>query len=74
MGTEPRIVFRVHAIRRMLERQISVDDVRQALETGDSIEEYPPRTFPEENMKCVVRKQGETAPGNATMTLPIRAA
>lgn len=41
MGAEQRIVFRVHAIRRMFERQISVDDVRQALTTGQTIEEYP---------------------------------
>ena len=41
MGAERRIVFRVHAIRRMFERQISVDDVRQALATGETIEEYP---------------------------------
>jgi Domain of unknown function (DUF4258) len=41
MGAEQRIVFRVHAIRRMFQRQISVDDVREALAAGQIIEEYP---------------------------------
>ena len=36
-----RIVFRAHAIKRMFERQISDDDVRHVLETGEVIEEYP---------------------------------
>jgi hypothetical protein len=35
-----RLVFRVHAIQRMFQRQISKDDVRHVLETGDIIEEY----------------------------------
>jgi len=34
-------VFRAHALRRMLERQISADDVRWVLETGVTIAEYP---------------------------------
>lgn len=36
-----RIVFRVHAIRRMFERGIGEDDVRAVLETGEMIEDYP---------------------------------
>jgi Domain of unknown function (DUF4258) len=36
-----RLVFRVHAIRRIFQRQISTDDVRHVLETGDIVEEYP---------------------------------
>ena len=36
-----RLVFRVHAIRRMFERQITPRDVRGVLETGELIEEYP---------------------------------
>jgi hypothetical protein len=36
-----RLIFRVHAIRRMFEREISEDDVRQALSTGKIIETYP---------------------------------
>ena len=35
------LVFRVHAIRRMAERDISVSDVRVALESGEVIEKYP---------------------------------
>lgn len=38
---EKRIVFRVHSVKRMFKRSISVDDVRQLLESGEVIEEYP---------------------------------
>lgn len=36
-----RLVYRTHALRRMLERNISADDVRWVLETGVTIAEYP---------------------------------
>ena len=36
-----RVVFRLHAIRRMYERGIGVEDVRHVLATGRIIEEYP---------------------------------
>ncbi len=36
-----RIVFRVHAIERMFQRRITVQDVRQVLAHGETIEEYP---------------------------------
>jgi len=36
-----RLVFRVHAVQRMFERQLSVEDVRQALAGGENIEQYP---------------------------------
>lgn len=35
-----RLVFRQHAIRRMFERDISVDDVAVALEGGKLVERY----------------------------------
>lgn len=35
-----RLIFRVHAIQRMFKRGISGEDVRQALLTGEVIEEY----------------------------------
>lgn len=35
-----RIVFRVHAIKRMFERQIGVDDVIHVLNSGQIIEAY----------------------------------
>lgn len=38
------LVFRVHAIKRMFQRRISKDDVRQVLETGETIEMYPQDT------------------------------
>ena len=34
------LVFRVHAIQRMFEREISVKNVRKILETGEIIEDY----------------------------------
>jgi len=36
-----RLVFRVHAIQRMFEREISKEDIRQVLATGKTIEAYP---------------------------------
>ena len=38
---EGALVFRVHAIRRMFERKISVADIRQVLGAGEVIEAYP---------------------------------
>lgn len=35
------LVFRVHAIQRMFEREISEADVRQVVKTGTIIESYP---------------------------------
>lgn len=37
----PRVVFRVHAVRRMIDRRVSVDDVLTVLSQGEVIEEYP---------------------------------
>lgn len=37
----PRLIFRVHAIQRMYQRRISVEDVKYVLATGEAIEEYP---------------------------------
>ena len=34
------IVFRVHAVQRMFEREISVKNVRKILDTGKTIEDY----------------------------------
>jgi len=36
-----RLTFRVHAIERMAERRINVDDVLHVIETGETIEAYP---------------------------------
>lgn len=41
MTRSTSIVFRVHAIRRMYERRISADDVREVLASGETIEDYP---------------------------------
>lgn len=37
----PRLIFRVHAIQRMFQRRIRMEDVRHALATCEAIEEYP---------------------------------
>lgn len=36
-----KYVFRVHALRRMVERRVSDVDVRGAVENGEVIEDYP---------------------------------
>ena len=36
-----RVIFRVHALVRMFERRISVDDVRTAITHGEAIQTYP---------------------------------
>lgn len=36
----PKIVFRVHAVQRMFERNVSVRNVSQALHSGEVIEDY----------------------------------
>ena len=41
--TASRLVFRVHALRRMVLRNISDSDVRTVLTTGEIIEEAPRR-------------------------------
>ncbi len=40
MGDKP-LIFRVHAIQRMAQRGITVEDVRRVLDRGDVIEDYP---------------------------------
>ncbi len=40
VGDQGNIIFRIHAIRRMFERALSVDDVRAVLATGETIDEY----------------------------------
>jgi hypothetical protein len=39
-----RFSFRVHAIRRMFQRQVSPPDIRHVLATGEIIEDYPDDT------------------------------
>lgn len=36
-----KLVFRVHALRRMFERQLGVEDVEAVIESGETIEDYP---------------------------------
>lgn len=39
-----RLVFRVHAIQRMFQRQITMLDIEHVIETGHVIKEYPDDT------------------------------
>lgn len=39
-----RLVFRIHAIQRMFQRRISMEDIRHVLVSGEIIEEYPEDT------------------------------
>ena len=36
-----RLVFRVHALQRMFQREINEEDIRHVLATGKTIEGYP---------------------------------
>jgi hypothetical protein len=36
-----RLIFRAHAIQRMFQRQISVNDIHNVLSSGEIIETYP---------------------------------
>ncbi len=39
-----RLVFRVHAVQRMAERQVTVEDVRDVVLNGEVIRAYPDDT------------------------------
>lgn len=54
-----RLVFRLHAIQRMFQRQITEDDVRHVLATGQVIEDYPDDTpYP----SCLILGWGSNRP------------
>ena len=36
----PKLIFRVHAVQRMFERNITRDDVKAVIEAGEIIREY----------------------------------
>lgn len=38
--TNPKIIFRVHAVQRMFERNVSIKKVLGAIESGETIEDY----------------------------------
>lgn len=46
-----RLVFRTHALRRMFQRRITVGDVREVVERGETIEDRPAdRPYPSQLM------------------------
>jgi uncharacterized protein DUF4258 len=36
----PKITFRVHAVQRMFERKISMRNISQVLQSGETVEDY----------------------------------
>lgn len=44
MSPTQRLIFRVHALRRMFERRITVEDVRAVVTDGEVIHDYPDDT------------------------------
>ena len=51
--------FRLHAVERMFERGISMEDVRQVIQSGKVIEDYPnDKPFP----SCLVLGKAEGKP------------
>src|SRR5207237_41445 len=58
-----RLVFRVHAVRRMAQREISVEDVREILRTGTVIENYP-HAVPEPTRAGVERVAADSRGGD----------
>jgi len=36
----PSVIFRIHAVQRMFERNVSTRDVSQALQSGETVEDY----------------------------------
>ena len=38
--TNQPIIFRIHAVQRMFERRITIENVRQVLQSGEMIEDY----------------------------------
>jgi hypothetical protein len=39
-GASPQVTFRVHAVQRMAERGVTIDEVRAVLTQGETIEDY----------------------------------
>lgn len=54
---DPKVIFRVHAIQRMFERNIAAKKVTQALQSGKTIEDYSSE-MPEPG-KLIVGFQGK---------------
>lgn len=36
----PNVIFRIHAVQRMFERNVSTRDVSKALQSGETVEDY----------------------------------
>jgi hypothetical protein len=53
----PRILFRAHAVQRMFERAVSTKSVLQALQSGETIEDYS-ATMPEPS-RLILSFQGK---------------
>lgn len=42
--TSPKAIFRIHAVHRMFERDVSIKKVLGAIKTGETIEDYSSET------------------------------
>ncbi|MCB1119861.1 MAG: DUF4258 domain-containing protein, partial [Chlamydiia bacterium] len=69
MNFPKKLTFRVHAIRRMFERSISEDDIRNTSASGNVIQEYPDdKPYPiclvcgQANGKYLVAREKVSAP------------
>jgi hypothetical protein len=51
------VIFRVHALQRMFEREISVEKIKKVLEIGETIEDYS--TEMPEPSRLILGYQGE---------------
>lgn len=54
-----KIIFTIHALRRMFERSIGKDDVIQAIREGEVIREYPDDT---PHPSCLILQEGASRP------------
>ena len=53
---EPWLFFRRHALQRMAERKITVEDVKNILKTGETIASYPEdRPYPSRLVRGWIR-------------------
>lgn len=42
--TNPKTIFRIHAVQRMFERDVSIEKVLGAIKSGETIEDYSSET------------------------------
>ena len=58
----PKTIFHVRAVQRMFERDVSVKKVLGAIETGETIDDYPSEIY--EPSRLILGFQGKHPLGN----------